>query len=637
MFGGRHFGPEPSKARDSAQTLRRLWFYVRDYRWMLLIVAVMLVLGSLLQILAPYLMGLAVDQFIAPKAVGRPTWLNWLAPAGIAPLAGLSRLMLLLLAVYIVNWAVNAADGYLMTVIGQKMLFKMRTDILARIQTLSLKFFDEHEAGDLMSRLVNDTQVINQVLSGGITRLVSMSLNLFGFAVIMIGLKWDLALISFSIVPVMIVATLFFARRARKAFRKTRETIGHVSAELQENIVGVREVQAFGRERENVAEFQQVNRRNRDANVQAQTLTSAFSPALDVLSTLALALVLGYGGWLVIGGAISMGIVVSFMTYVRRFYEPIQGISNLWTQFQSALAGAERIFDLLDTQPQVVDAPDAMELPPIQGRVTFENVHFAYKPGEPVLQGIDLIAEPGQTVALVGPTGAGKTSIISLLMRFYDVEQGRITVDGYDIRRVTQRSLRRQMGMVLQDTFLFSGTVLENIRYGRLSATDEEVYAAARLANAHSFIERLPNGYQTNIGERGHNLSQGQRQLIAIARAILADPRILILDEATSSVDTRTEQLIQRALKQLLQGRTSFVIAHRLSTIRNADQVLMIEEGRIVERGTHATLMAQRGRYYELYMSQFRREAEIHGWEVELEPVGNGVPETDGQPSYSPT
>lgn len=635
MFGGRHLGPEPSQARDSAQTLRRLWVYIRDYRWMLLLALVMLVFSSLLQILSPYLLGLAVDRFIAPKEMPYPGWLEWLAPAGLSRSAGLSRLMMLLLSVYVLNWAFNAANGYLMTLLGQKMLLKMRTDILDRIQTLSLKFFDEHEAGDLMSRLVNDTQVINQVFSGGITQLVGMSLNLVGFAVTMIGLKWDLALVSFSMVPVMIVATSNFARRARKAFRKTRETIGHVSAELQENISAVREVQAFSRERENVAEFRQVNRRNRDAGVQAQTLTSAFSPALDVLSTVALALVLSYGGWLVIGGAMSMGVGVAFITYVQRFYEPIRGLANLWTQFQSALAGAERIFELLDTQPEVVDAPDAVELPPVQGRVVFENVHFSYKPGEPVLQAIDLIAEPGQTVALVGPTGAGKTSMVNLLMRFYDVERGRITVDGYDIRQVTQRSLRRQMGMVLQDTFLFSGTVMENIRYGRLEATDEEVYAAARLANAHSFIERLPDGYQTNIGERGHNLSQGQRQLIAIARAILADPRILILDEATSSVDTRTEQLIQQALRQLLKGRTSFVIAHRLSTIRNADQVLVIEGGRIVERGTHTTLMAQRGRYYELYMSQFRREAELRGLDAELELIGENMPGMNGRPGYS--
>jgi ATP-binding cassette subfamily B protein len=318
--------------------------------------------------------------------------------------------------------------------------------------------------------------------------------------------------------------------------------------------------------------------------------------------------------------------VVGYMAYVQRFYRPIQMISSLWTTFQSALAGAERIFELLDTEPAVSDAPDAQELPPAEGRIVFEHVDFHYKPEEPVLRDVNLVAEPGQTVALVGPTGAGKTSVVSLLMRFYDVVGGSISVDGQDIRQVTQASLREQMGIVLQDTFLFSGTVMDNIRYGRLDATDDEVLEAARLANAHDFIVRLSEGYNTDIGERGHNLSQGQRQLISIARAILADPRILILDEATSSVDTRTELLIQRALNELLHGRTSFVIAHRLSTIRNADQVLFIDLGEIVERGTHATLMEARGKYYDLYMSQFRREEQ-----EDQEPVAAGVdPRKDG-------
>jgi ATP-binding cassette subfamily B multidrug efflux pump len=513
-----------------------------------------------------------------------------------------------LIVLYLIRWFSMSGQAYMMNVMGQKFLFKLRTEILERIHTLSLKFFDEREAGDLMSRLVNDTQVINQVFTGGVVRLLGMSLTLFSIVVTMFTTKWDFALVSFAVLPVMILATSAFSKRARVAFRKTRETIGNVSSELQENISGVREVQAFARERENVAEFRQINRQNRDANVQAQTLTSAFSPALDVMSTAALALVLGYGGWSVVSGAVSVGLVVSFMVYVQRFYRPIQMISGLWTQMQSALAGAERIFELLDTRPEIVDAPDAEALPHAKGRIAFEGVHFAYKPGEPVLQDINFVAEPGQTVALVGPTGAGKTSIVSLLMRFYDVLQGSITVDGRDIRHVKQASLRQQMGMVLQDTFLFSGTVMDNIRYGRLDATDVEVIEAATLAKADAFIRRLPEGYKTDIGERGHNLSQGQRQLLSIARAILADPRILILDEATSSVDTRTELLIQEALGTLLHGRTSIVIAHRLSTIRNADQVLVLDHGEIVERGTHDSLMEKQGRYYDLYMSQFRRE-----------------------------
>jgi ATP-binding cassette subfamily B multidrug efflux pump len=610
MRHGRMLAAEKESAKDKAGTLRRLLKYFGPYAGLLVVVGVLLVLNSAIEVAGPYMMGVAVDQFIVPKDTGRPAWLDWIAASGIDRAAGLSRVMILLVVLYLIRWFSMSGQSYMMNVMGQKFLFKLRTEILERIHALSLKFFDEHEAGDLMSRLVNDTQVINQVFTGGVVRLLGMSLTLFSIVVTMFTTKWDFALVSFAILPIIILATSAFAKRARVAFRKTRETIGNVSSELQENIAGVREVQAFARERENVAEFRQINRQNRDANVQAQTLTSAFSPALDVMSTAALALVLGYGGGAVVSGAVSVGLVVSFMVYVQRFYRPIQMISGLWTQMQSALAGAERIFELLDTQPEIVDAPDAEDLPPAEGRIAFEGVYFAYKPDEPVLQDINFSAEPGQTIALVGPTGAGKTSVVSLLMRFYDVLQGRITVDGRDIRHVKQANLRQQMGMVLQDTFLFSGTVMDNIRYGRLDATDEEVIEAATLANADAFIRRLPKEYETDIGERGHNLSQGQRQLLSIARAILADPRILILDEATSSVDTRTELLIQEALGTLLHGRTSIVIAHRLSTIRNADKVLVLDKGEIVERGTHESLMDKQGRYYDLYMSQFRREGQ---------------------------
>jgi ABC-type multidrug transport system fused ATPase/permease subunit len=631
----RGLATEKEKARDTKGALRRLLRYFEPHRVLLIFAGLLLVLNSLLQVLAPYFMGVAVDQFIIPSGEARPAWLAWIVPGEIEQTAGLARVMLLLLGSYILSWLSTGGQFYLMTLAGQRVLLTMRTQILERVQSLSLQFYDEHEAGDLMSRLVNDTQVVNQVFSGSITRLLSLSLTMFGIVVTMVTRKWDLALASFAIVPVMLFATSAFAKRARVAFRKTRETIGDVSSELQENIAGVREVQAFARERENVAEFRQVNRANRDANVQAQTLTSAFSPALDVLSTVAMALVLGYGAFLVLQGAVTVGLVVAFMTYVNRFYHPIQALSGLWTEFQSALAGAERIFELLDTKPLIVDAPDAEVLPPAEGRIVLDHVNFHYKVDEPVLKDVSMTAEPGQTVALVGPTGAGKTSIVSLLMRFYDVVEGSISLDGRDIRQVTHDSLRQQMGLVLQDTFLFSGTVMDNIRYGRLDATDEEVVEAARLANADAFIARLPKGYGTDIGERGHNLSQGQRQLVSIARAILADPRILILDEATSSVDTRTELLIQQALGKLLQGRTSIVIAHRLSTIRNADKVVVLDRGEIVERGTHTTLMAQRGRYYDLYMSQFRREEQMEAEGIGVSVADRGDGRT-AQPSPAP-
>jgi len=586
---------EEEKAHDAGRVTRRMLGYLRPFWPALIAVLVLIILGSLLSLAGPYLIGLAVDQFITK-----------------GDRAGLTRTMLFLLGTYLGNWGATASQFYLMAVIGQRVLYQMRTQIFEQIQTLSLSFFDRREAGDIMSRLVNDVQVINRVLNIGLVRMLGSALTLVGIVIAMLGLNWRLALVSFAVLPVMALTTSIFSRRAREAFRRTRKTIGRVTAELEEGISGMREVQAFSREEEHLARFAQASAADRDANVQAVSITSAFSPTLDVLSTAATAIVAGYGTYLALKNPplVTVGVVVAFLTYVQRFYQPIRALAQLYTQLQSALAGAERIFDIIDTPPDIVDAPDAIEMPPIQGRIEFDHVTFAYRQGEPVLKDVSLVAEPGQTVALVGHTGAGKTTLVNLLGRFYDVDQGAIRIDGRDIRTVTRASLRRQMGIVLQDTFLFSGTVMDNIRYGRLEATDEEVIAAAKLVNAHDFITRLPEGYQTKLTERGSNLSQGQRQLIAFARAVLADPRILILDEATSSVDTRTEMLIQQALSKLLKGRTSFVIAHRLSTIHNADKVIVIDDGRIVEQGTHDSLMARRGTYYALYMSQFRRKSE---------------------------
>jgi len=595
---------DESRAADTAGTLRRLAGYLRPYWLPVLSVLALVVLTTLLQLAGPYLIGVAIDQFIQAKDA-----------------EGLARTMLFLLGTYLLNWGGNAAQFYLMAVVSQNVLYTLRTQIFQQVQTLSLRFFAERESGDLMSRLVNDVDVLNQVLNAGIIRILGDVLILVGIVLAMLILNWRLALASFTVLPFMVFATRFFSQRALRAFRRTRETIGAVSADLQENISAIREVQAFAREDENRARFAQLSAANRDANIQAVGITSAFSPTLDVLSTVAMAIVAGVGGYLVLNDLATVGVIVAFVTYVRRFYEPIRSLAQLYTQFQSAIAAAERIFELVDTKPDLVDAPDAVEMPPIEGRVELDHVGFWYEEGVPVLQDVSLAAEPGQTVAIVGPTGTGKTTLVNLLGRFYDPTQGAVLIDGYDVRGVQAASLRQQMGTVLQDTFLFAGTVRDNIRYGRLDATDEEVEAAARLVNAHQFIERLPEGYDTALTERGANLSQGQRQLIAFARAILADPRILILDEATSSVDTRTEMLIQRALARLLEGRTSpsaplrtsFVIAHRLSTIRNADTVLMMVEGRIVERGTHDELMAARGPYHDMYMSQFRREGVADG------------------------
>jgi ABC-type multidrug transport system fused ATPase/permease subunit len=549
---------------------------------------------------APYLIGRAVDQFIV---------------AG--DRAGLTYTMLLLLAVYLGAWATRYGSFYGMIIIGNKVLYKLRTHIFDRVQTLSLKYFDQHEAGDLMSRLTNDVDTIGQVLNAGLIQTLSSGLLIVGIVAAMISLNWQLALATFVILPFMFASSILLSRRARRAFRETRRTIGSVSADLEENISGVRVAQAFAREGQNIERFDALNRANRDANVSAQGTVAAFSPTLDVLSTIGLAIVVGFGGYLALQEPplVTVGVIVSFLVYVRRFFQPIQQLAQLYAQLQSALAGSERIFELLDTQPDLADASGAVEMPPIVGRVAFDGVSFHYKPEEPVLRRVNLVAEPGQTVALVGPTGAGKTTLVNLIGRFYEAVDGEVQIDGRDVREVTRASLRAQMGIVLQDTFLFSGTIMDNIRYGRLEASDEEVIEAATQANAHGFITRLADGYQTELSEQGRNLSQGQRQLISIARAILADPRLLILDEATSSVDTRTEILIQRALARLLQGRTSFVIAHRLSTIRNADQLLILQAGQIVERAVstpersaHEQLLDLGGEYYSLYTRQFRQD-----------------------------
>ncbi len=606
-----HGGPghalrrEVEHATDFRHTLLRLLAYLRPFARHLLVVSLLVLVSSILTVVAPGLIGQAVDQlwsFVNGETAAELAW------------SSLSRTMLLLLGTYVGSWAANLGSAYVMATLGQNVLYALREQIFAKIQSLSLSFFDEHEAGDLMSRLTNDTDVINRVLGMGLTRFVSSFLTLAGILIAMLALNWRLALVSFTVLPAMVLSTVFFSGRVRRAFRVTRRTIGGVSAELEENIAGIRVAQAFGREEANVEAFRQVSAANRDANVAAQSITAAFAPTLDVLGTIGVAIVVGFGGYLALNGLATIGIIVAFVQYVSRFFEPVRAIAMIWANLQSAIAGAERIFELLDTPPAIADAPNAIDLPVMEGRIVFEDVCFEYKPGEPVLEDVNLVAEPGQTVALVGPTGTGKTTVINLIGRFYDVCGGRVTVDGNDVRTVSQASLRRQLGIVLQDTFLFADTVMENIRYGRLDASDEEVIEAAKLAKAHDFITRLPQGYHTQLTEGATNLSQGQRQLVSIARAVLANPRILILDEATSSVDTRTELLIQSALRDLLQGRTSFVIAHRLSTIRDADQVIFIQDGRIAERGTHEELLAHGGLYHDLYMSQFRPE-------VEAEPV----------------
>jgi len=599
---GRMLGREAERASDVRGTLIRLVTYLRPFGVRILLVCLLVIVSTVLSVIAPRLIGQGVDllwRFFDGEMQAS------------AARSGLGRVMLLLLGAYVGAWAADLGTVYLMMLVGQHVLYELRAQVFNKLMELSLSFFDRHEAGDLMSRLTNDTDVINRVLSMGLARLVSSGLLVLGILVAMWGLSWRLALVSFSVLPIMLLTTFSLSKRARGAFRRTRRTIGGVSAELEENIAGVRVTQAFSREDENLEAFREVNAANRDANINAEQIMAGFSPALDVLSTVAIAIVVGYGGYLALNDMVTVGVIVAFVQYVQRFFHPVRAIAMIWVGLQSAIAGAERIFALLNTPEGIADAPESAELEPIKGRVAFEGVSFEYEPGEAVLQEVHLLAEPGQTVALVGPTGAGKTTVINLIARFYDVCGGQVLVDGRDVRQISRHSLRSQMGIVLQDTFLFSDTVMENIRYGWLDASDEEVMEAAKLANAHDFITRLPEAYHTKLSEQASNLSQGQRQLISIARAVLADPRILVLDEATSSVDTRTELLIQQALRDLLQGRTSFVIAHRLSTIRKADQVLYIDDGRIVERGTHQELLDRHGAYHELHESQFRHEVGV--------------------------
>jgi len=577
---------------QSGVLLRRLLRYLAPFRLQLLGALVLVIITALVQAIGPALIARAIDVNITQK-----------------DFQGLTQTMLLLLGVYIVGLVSQSGQGYLIGRVGQRFLAQLRIQIFDKIQSLPLAFFDQNKAGDLMSRLVNDIQTINQLLSQGITQVIGSVFSLVGIIIAMVVLSLPLAAVSFLVLPVMIWITVLFARRSGVAFRRTRTVLGIVSSELEEELAGVRVAQAFNRTEANIQHFAEHNAANRDVNVQAVIVTSAFTPSIDMLSTLATTIVAAFGGWLVVNHKIPIGIVVAFFIYVQQFFRPIQIISNIYTQMQSAFAGAERIFDLIDTPLKQQDSPVAQILPPVEGRVVFEHVNFSYDPKPDstnlVLRDINLIAEVGQTIALVGETGAGKSTLVNLIPRFYDVTSGSVMIDGNDVRDVTLASLRRQVGFVQQDTFLFSGTVADNIRYGRLDATDTEVEEAAKAVSVHDFITALPDGYKTRLGERGTGLSQGQRQLIAFARTVLADARILILDEATSNIDTYTEGLIQDALKRLLQGRTSFIIAHRLSTVRDADLVLVVDKGQIVERGTHNELLALGGRYAELYQRQF--------------------------------
>jgi ATP-binding cassette subfamily B protein len=609
---------ETSKPKNIWSTLARFAVYFSRYWWAALLALGIMLLSTWAQIEAPKLVGQAVDCYIVPNPGS--CWYAAISSdiTSDARLAGLGQVALGLVALFIGGALLSGLQFFSLRWVGENVLRNIRRELFEKLMKLPTGFFAQNETGNLMSRMTSDIDTLQQVFAFGLNLVLSSVILLVWIMAEMLRANYAYALLTLLVVPVMLLATLYFSSEARRAFRRARTEMGSVNADLQESIAGVREAQAFNREEENIEQFERVNAANRDANVRAAAFTSALTPVLEALGYVSLATVVVIGGISVLRSqplpgtteVISLGLVFTFLQYSQRFNQPIQQIATLWTNIQSGIAGGERIFGLLDTPVTITDKPNARIMPQIKGHVVFDNVGAEYQPGQPVLKGVSFEAQPGETIAIVGPTGAGKTTIINLLPRFYDVTMGAVRIDGVDVRDVTMESLRKQIGIVLQDTFLFSDTVMNNIRYGRPDATDEEVIEAARLVAADDFIQKLENGYQTVLGERGAGLSQGQRQLIAIARVALNDPRILILDEATSSVDTRTERIIQRAFEQLLHGRTSFVIAHRLSTIRNANQVMLIKDGIIVEKGTHTSLLAQRGAYYELYMSQFRVQDE---------------------------
>lgn len=577
------------KAKNPRHALTRLTMYLSPYKITLVFVLIFVLAYILLQLVEPYLIGRAIDKFISTKQI-----------------SGLSSLAILLLAVYFFDNSFQAVSSWLMARISQDALRRLRRDLFEHIQQLTIAFFDQHTAGELMSRLTNDIDAINQAVSQNVVSLVASVLSLVGIVIAMFVLNVWLALAALLVVPIMFWFTQFIARYTRKGFRDLQRELGEINGVMEESISGQRVVKAFRRSDVSIERFRVSNQKVYAAGVYANTYALMLMPLTNVLGNFFVIVIAGLGGYLALQGLVSVGMIATFIAYAQNFVSPLRQLANMYNSIQAALAGAERVFAMIDMPAEVDTAADSPLPVPVKGNVRFADVSFGYQPDQPIIKNMTLEAKAGQTIALVGPTGAGKTTIINLLTRFYEINKGTISIDGIDIRNVSKTDLRQKLGIVLQDTFLFADTVMENIRYGRLDATDEECIQAAKLADVDLFIRQLPLGYQTLLSERASNLSQGQRQLMSISRAILSNPSILILDEATSSVDTRTEARIQKALLRLMEGRTSFVIAHRLSTIRDADKVIVINNGEIVEQGTHQQLLDAKGFFHHLYMSQFK-------------------------------
>lgn len=578
------------KSKDAKGTIKRIWEYLKkENKKALWTVVLLIVITSVLGVLGPYFIGVAIDKYISVKDI-----------------PGTIKIIAILTIIYILNSLFTWLQTYIMVIVSQRTIKEIRGELFSKLQKLSLKFFDNNAHGDIMSRATNDIDNLNNALTQGVIQILTSILTIIGVTIAMILLNPIMAISTIIIIPIMFLITKYLGKLTKKSFIEKQQSLGDLNGLIEETIEGQDTIALFNKEEYIYNKFEQKNNMLKAKTTKAEILSGVMRPIMNFINNLGFALVVAVGGVLTLKGMATVGVIASFVNYSRQFSRPINQLASLYNTIQSAIAGGERVFEIIDEVPDIEDKPSAIEVKNLNGEVDFINVNFAYKEDTPVLKGISFKCDPGETIALVGPTGSGKTTIINLLTRFYDINDGSIKIDNRDIKEYNISSLRRRVGVVLQDTYLFSGTIKDNIRYGRLSATDEEIIEVAKLANAHSFIKHLPHKYDTVVTSQGENLSHGQRQLLSIARVILSNPDILILDEATSNIDTRTELQIQKGLKNLMKGRTSFVIAHRLKTIEEADKILVIKNGEIIERGNHKVLMKDQGFYYNLYASQFK-------------------------------
>jgi ABC-type multidrug transport system fused ATPase/permease subunit len=573
--------------------IRRLPRYLKAVKWWMIFGGIGMFIRTLASLVSPYLVAIATDRFIQT-----------------GDSAGLTMIVAVFVGAALVTWGGQYLETRFLYFAGDATLVHLRTEMFDHLQKMSLGFFDRNKVGKVMSRVQNDVQQLQELITGGFLNILISILTLVGIAIAMILMNVRLGLLTLTVVPALGIIIFVWQKYAHRAFIRVRKAIAVVNAQLQESISGVRVIQSLSRESVNFAQFNDVNRAHLNANIDATKLTAVMMPIGEIMSAAAIGLVIVFGGYQVLNGQMGPGVLVGFLLYIQRFFAPVQELMMEYTELQRAMVAGARIFELLDIQPEIKDSPEAIELPPIKGEVQFDHVSFSYQPGVEILHDISLMVKPGETVAIVGPTGAGKSSLMNLVTRFYEIPAGKVTIDGYDVKLATQQSLRRQIGMVPQDPFLFSGTIAENIRYGLPEASQEDIIRAAKAAGAHDFISHLERGYDTPVGERGINLSAGQRQLTCLARAILANPPILILDEATSNVDTNTERLMQKSLRQLVKGRTCLMIAHRLSTVINADRIVVLEHGKVAEIGSHQELLAKQGLYYQMFTALSLAESE---------------------------